>query len=173
LIEVSTHGRWCQDYLRFRTGKDMGWKDEVRDRIWLKSYPRLRRRRLARLNTSACRTGISSIRRKTSMRSSAGTQRPTTWRSSRTIPTLAVVAGNPGKTRKWGIIRKGDDPSETQKTDHTGPHLPSGGARQLCAELISRDGLTRLLCGLSETALPAAESMMLVTAAESVLLKDW
>jgi hypothetical protein len=36
LIEVSTHGRWCQDYLRFRTGKDMAWKDEVRDRIWTK-----------------------------------------------------------------------------------------------------------------------------------------
>jgi superfamily I DNA/RNA helicase len=36
LIEVSTHGRWCQDYLRFRTGKDMSWKDEVRDRIWTK-----------------------------------------------------------------------------------------------------------------------------------------
>lgn len=33
-IEVITHGRWCQDYLRFRTGSPMSWNDATRDRVW-------------------------------------------------------------------------------------------------------------------------------------------
>jgi len=43
------------------------------------------------LSQARQRRWYRSIRRKTSSRSSASTQRPTTWRSSRTIPTMAVV----------------------------------------------------------------------------------
>jgi superfamily I DNA/RNA helicase len=45
MIEVSTHGHWCQDYLRFRTGGPMRWDDKTASRIWVdivtKHLPRL------------------------------------------------------------------------------------------------------------------------------------
>ena len=33
-IEVVTHGRWCLEYLKFRTGGSMTWNDANGDRVW-------------------------------------------------------------------------------------------------------------------------------------------
>jgi hypothetical protein len=33
-IEVVTHGRWCQDYLKFRTGSPMAWNDATGEKVW-------------------------------------------------------------------------------------------------------------------------------------------
>jgi len=33
-VEVATHGRWCLDYLKFRTGGSMAWNDATRERVW-------------------------------------------------------------------------------------------------------------------------------------------
>lgn len=33
-IEVVTHGRWCLDYVKFRTGGSMTWNDATGERVW-------------------------------------------------------------------------------------------------------------------------------------------
>ena len=33
-IEVATLGKWCQEYIRFRSGGPITWKDEIVEQIW-------------------------------------------------------------------------------------------------------------------------------------------
>lgn len=44
-IQVITVGKWCQEYIRFRTGAPVSWKDELVDQAWVtalrKFMPRL------------------------------------------------------------------------------------------------------------------------------------
>ena len=34
-VQVSTVGKWCQDYIRFRTDAPVSWKDELVDAAWM------------------------------------------------------------------------------------------------------------------------------------------
>lgn len=34
-VHVSTVGKWCQDYIQFRTGAQVGWSDDLVDSAWL------------------------------------------------------------------------------------------------------------------------------------------